>query len=300
MCDYPGVLFSENLRDRLLAIASTYAQVVAVDFGGDYTSTNLNALRANLVRETGDYDFDGVADDRSATIPLGTGFSPVKDKNFTQLLGKTKLLYWGAQIAVYNTTLDPDFSLLRLSSFDLLQFNSAVRANTTLGMASAIYSRKEDFLNGTASNADLRLVNAAGSLSLKTGGGLTAASARFLIRAADTWYVSASSVSSIKNLSINGAMESWYALSPTPNLLLNLSELGNPTLGSDLNDITAFGVYSLSPSVSGDKGHAAFHSVSAFTATLEPAKTLSARRLALCRQTRFSAWRATTSGTLRS
>jgi hypothetical protein len=251
-------------------------QVVAVDWGFvSYTSAAIPGTTPGFPISVGDFDFDGSADDKAKTVPFGTVFPPTTNANYNVPPGKTGTLYVGAQIASYNTSANPNFSAagFQITAQSQLVVGNAAAASLIQGMSSAFYSIKSDFLNGANLETDLRLPDAADSLVLKTGnsnvydslGSVT----RFLVQSAGQWYISVDSVSThTTTFSINGAQAMWYAFDPSVNQFLDLNNLGSMFLGSTLEDITAFGVYSLNPAFDGTVANTGHQAIAGFSALL--------------------------------
>lgn len=264
-------------------VSSLKAQVVtAVNWGSadGYSASNINGAQTAAQLFTQDYDFDGTSDDRGKVIPFGTLFSPTQSDNYVIPSGGTGLLYVGAQIVAYNSAADPALNIFRISggANTQAQISNAALASTTMGLSSAFYSVKNDFLDGASSGTDLRLVDATDSLTLKTGGQFKPTggntSARFLVQAGGLWYVSRDAVTAAnQTFAINGATALWYSYDPTQNQFLDLDNLGSAITGSTLVDITAYGVYTFSPSFSGATASAGIQSLTAFSAMLAPAST---------------------------
>jgi hypothetical protein len=251
---------------------STVWGALAVDFGGDYRTSNQNATQT-LTLETGDYDFAGGSNDRrgyrgidSSFISLGSTLPGVENKN--------KIFNAGVQIANFNSDVDPSLILYRLNSTtpsDTLQASNEA-GTTSMGLAFAPYVTKANFLNGQNTIDHLRFEDAENSISFSLVQLASGQTARFLVKSGSSWYVSASERKAAAEgaLSLNGYTETWYAYDPSNSLFLNTNNLGTGVSGSTLTDIQAFGVFMQGLNFDGTTSHAANFQVLSFQASVIP------------------------------
>lgn len=229
------------------SVASATAQIIAVDFSGDYgaTASFNNTLPAS---QTGDYDFDGTADDRRTYQNIDTvlTIAPGATSAFADgAPSRTSVVRAGFQIANIDSLTDPTFSNRRRLDFaggDATQIlNGAV--STAARMANATNIAKADFLNGAALAPNLTFANIAGSASANALALTTVGSPvmRLLVQDGSNWYISATSRANGGPLTLNGFAESWYAYDPSSNIFYNNSALGASVLGSTFTNIQAFG-----------------------------------------------------------
>jgi len=243
---------SSRLATALCAVAlligtTATGGVLAVDFGAAYTTVNINHGK-NEIKYNGDYNFDGVEDDRMTSVAFGTVFTPPNSANWTTVPGKSNgTIYHGVSLAVLGKqSIDPTISIDRIASNNRIQIGNTTIAGETLSQAVAIYWTAADFLNGQAA----KLADEAAGLSVTLNSTGSRPNVRFMVQAGGQWYVSASS--SQTTFSINGATSDWYAFDPTAKrLFLNESSLGTAVSGSSLGDITAAGVYGQATAYSG-------------------------------------------------
>lgn len=216
----------------------------AVRFGGNYASSNINSSKT-VAYDTADADFDGNADDRIGCVAFGSVFSPPNHTSWTNLPGQSNgTIYHGISVAVLNdTSVDPAISFDRLGGVvddDVIQMGFTRISGETLRQASAIYWTAPDYLNGVTPSMLDSLEVALGNQN-GVGG-----EARGLLQAGGCWYVSSNLVlsSSSAVLSLSGAESSWYEFDPDANhLFFDESNPGTEISGSDLENITAAGVY---------------------------------------------------------
>ncbi|MFA5687610.1 MAG: hypothetical protein WC959_00425 [Kiritimatiellales bacterium] len=228
----------------LIMTGSTAWGVLAVDFGGDYGSSDVDASKsASILESDKDFNFDGNNTDRRRYQPIDRDFLVLP-----ALANKNNVLYGGYQIAAFSATVNPgNVNYYRyLGAQKTLQISSA-GSTTNMGLAFTPYVKKADFLNGQAGVANLSFDNAANSVSftinLFNGTFAEGQTARALVQNGSTWYVSASEVTSATSLSFNGYTETWYAFDPSVNYFINTTNLGTGISGATLTDVQAFGVF---------------------------------------------------------
>ena len=241
---------------------------LVVDYSGSYVTANRNAAQTPVSFATGDYDFDGSSDDRAKIL---TWNSPFQVNNFVAPEGKTSVLNIGLQIANLNSAADPAFGLVRVASNSLLQFGSGGGAPGAQSLSAAVIVNKANFLNLSSSDP-LTFLSSAGSLSVSlTFNG--AGSARFVVQNGSQWFLSATSTttSGTFGADFNPATELWYAFDPTANQFFDASSPGAGVAGSTLQDINAFGVYTLFSNYDGTAAaNATRVNYSGFQASLTP------------------------------
>lgn len=214
--------------------------------GFSYVDATAN-FNNSLTTETGDYDFDGTADDRrtyqSITTALAAGSNPFATGAASN---RTSVVRAGFQMAVMNnTTITPGFGLKRIGNVaapngDLIQLGSGGGSNP-MRMVSAVNVAKADFLNGASSTGSLGFDNVVGMkarVATMTG----SSNARFLVQSGSDWYISDYSVTRATDMLANGYTETWYSYDPTSTLLYDNTDLGTGVSGSTLTDIQAFGI----------------------------------------------------------
>jgi hypothetical protein len=246
-------ILSQIALTGAVSLASTSligAAIIGVDFGGDYTATNINASIAPTVT-TVDADFDGFENDRAAIVPFGTIFSPPNSPSWTTPSGKSGgVIKHGISVANINSLVDPGIGT---------GSESAPRTSSRLGMQLAparcawpapTTGRNRVSSMGRMPSLGYRLpTKLVASLSLSTiqerrptmGGRLS----RVLVESDGSWYVSASVFGGTTgSISFNGATTNWYVFDPQVGTLFwDVATPGSPILGSTLTDITALGVY---------------------------------------------------------
>lgn len=255
--------------------------IVAVDFGADYTSSNINASISSTTVATVDADFDGTADDRAATVAFGTIFTSPNSANWTTPAGKSgAVIKHGISVGLidWNSGADPEPSIQldRISSADIIQVGNGP-GTSLLRMASAFYWEKSSFINGADATANLGFSNESSGISVSFNNSGTPTTGytrtgRVLVENAGSWYVSASLFGSTNGtLSFNGYTATWYLYDPeTGTLFWDNADTGTGIAGSDLSDITALGVYTQHELIDGTSGNAALHGFSGLQATLVP------------------------------
>ncbi|MEA2067659.1 MAG: hypothetical protein U9P12_00535, partial [Verrucomicrobiota bacterium] len=264
--------YASDTNSSAIAIAgfagSSEASTVAVDFAGDYRDGNQNAIKT-LVLETGDYDFDGTADDRRGYRAIGSVFlNPIiiEAGKEAGVAGKNKNLYAGYQIANLNSAVDPlESPNYKYSGSGDSAMATSAAGTTDMGMAFAPYVKKPNFLNGYNNVTNLVFEDIAGSASFSVrqfDGGQTA---RALVQNGSTWYVSGSEVTSTTTLSLNGYTETWYEFDPATSLFINPASLGAGVSGSTLIDIQAFGAFVQGIGFDGTGANAANLQIDAFS-----------------------------------
>jgi hypothetical protein len=235
-----------------VAAFSATTDGVAVDFGGSYSSVNINSTWAETWKN-GDFDLDGNADDRTSIVPFGSEFTPPNSANWTVLPGKSNgKIYQGFNVAVLDdTATSPQLAMSRIASNSRIQMGNTKLADKQLSQAFALYWVAAGFVNGTPAP----LINTNSSLSVTLASGGSKPAVRFLVRAQQSgkWYVSADS--STGSFSINGAAADWVEFDPTDDILfVDASALTNSVKGSELGNISAAGVYGQAQNYSGATG----------------------------------------------
>lgn len=233
------------------------AAITALDFGANYSDNNINMSVAGVTTyATGDYNFNGSANDRVVAVPFGTAHTVTNAAAWTTPEGKSgATIYTGFSLANIGSSTDPAFGLYRWNgSANNLQTTSGTAASRTsaMRMATAYYWEKADFLNGMDASTELSFANMAGSASVSyrfSGEMLddTLRLVRLMVRdGAGDWYLSASRQASGTNtLQINAATEEWHAYDPVADSMFYdrpALESGASISGTMITDITAFGV----------------------------------------------------------
>lgn len=250
-----------------LATAWSFGALV-VDYSGSYVTANRNAAQTPVTVVTGDFDSDGSSDDRARILAWN---SPFQVNGLVPPEGKTAVLNIGVQIANLNSSVDPNFGLLRIASNNLLQFGNSGGAPGAQSLSAAVIVNKANFLN-LSSSEPLGFLSAAGSLSVSltfNGSG----SARFVVQNGAQWYLSASAttVNGTFGADFNPATELWYAFDPSTNQFFNEASAGTGVAGATLRDINAFGVYAQFTDFDGTgAANATRVNFSAFQANLTP------------------------------
>jgi hypothetical protein len=273
-------LFTSLILAAFAAVTQTgHAQIRAVDFGGDYTSSNINnTTPAGSGYATGDYNFDGSSDDRAYIRPFGSEASFTGSDSFTTPTGKSgAFINYGISYANIGSLSDPaNNGLNRITSSDSIQATSGA-GTSAMRMASAWYWQKASFLNGLNVASGISFADQSGSLfaSINNTGTPTTGNqraSRFLVQSGGQWYLSESfSTATDGTLSINAATSNWYVFDPTANALFwDVTKPGGTVIGSLLTDITAIGIYTQHQLFDGTSGSAAVQGFSSFEATVVP------------------------------
>jgi len=264
----------------LVSASLASAAIVAVDFGADYTSSNINSSISPVV-STVDADFDGFADDRAAVVAFGTVFTPPNSANWTTPEGKSGgVILHGVSVAIidWDSETDPPASIKtdRISSADIIQVGNGA-GTSAMRMASAFYWEKSSFINGADGVAGLSFADQAEGISASfnnsgtptnSGGRLS----RVLVESDGSWYVSASVFGSTNGtISFNGYTTNWHAFDPAAGTLFwDTAAAGAGIAGSLLTDITALGVYTQHDLFNGSAENAAIQGFSGLQVTLVP------------------------------
>jgi hypothetical protein len=243
---------------------------LAVNFGPGRAAA-ANATKPTTL-QTGDYNFDGHADDRRLYQALDSFYINLTYTNHVSDVNNK--LYAGVQVVNNNSSTDPGINLSRFSS-GFVQVTTAA-GTADMGLAFAPTVIKDDFLNGLNVAGNLSFSNATGSatLSLSQFAAASASSftARLLVKSGDNWFVSGTekATSGAGSLSVNGYTETWYAYNPSDSLFLNTGALGEGVAGSTLTDIQAFGAFVQAVNINGTLQNAGNFQVGGFTADLIP------------------------------
>lgn len=226
-----------------------------LDFGGDYVSAITIATSTVNGATTGDYDFDGSADDTARSVTFGTIWSPTTSGNWTTPAGKSgSNLRYGKSVANLGSTSDPSggFKYDRIVNYavpNTVQVSGGNGTGTTsnMSMASAFYYDKADFLNGWGTTGDLAF-DPTGEISIDFAINRGVGEGRALVRNGTDWYLSADAlIGAAANggtLTISPATSDFYAFDPTANqLLFDTDNPGALVSGFTLTNITAIGLH---------------------------------------------------------
>ena len=237
----------------LVGVSISYGAQVAVDFGGAYSDRSINSGK-KVAHVTGDFDFDGVVNDRAAVVEFGSLFTPPRSGAWKELDGKSNgPIYQGLSIALLG---EPDVDLEDIMSrVSMGRIQMGVKCpGQELRLAAAIYWEAEDFLCSGKETVMAPLANEPKSLtaSLKHNG--VKPVIRFLVQAEGKWYVSADCGYG-SSMKLNGATAMWHEFDPVADqLFLNEKNLGPAVVGSSLGNITAAGLYAQTAHFKGDSG----------------------------------------------
>lgn len=269
-----------GLLAGLFLSAPLGAAILALDFGANYTTTNINAATSPTLSDV-DADFDGFADDRSVNVAFGTDFSPPNSPNWTTPGGKSGgVIKHGVSVGLLNWVngVDPEpaINLNRISSADIIQVSSGP-GTASLRMASAYYWEKASFVNGADSAGALSFENAAESISINfnnsgtptnTGGRL----GRALVQSNGNWFISDNLFGGTTGtIAFNGSTSDWYAFNPqSGTVFVDVNNLGSATLGSALTDITAVGIYTQHELINGTANNAAIQGFNGMQVSMVP------------------------------
>ena len=261
----------------LVTIAGNFssAQIVGVDFGGDYDGGlgSRNSPLINVVQQdTGDFNGDAATDSREF-VPIDTPqfFVELDVAGFPGLVGKNNKFHAGAQNVNYSTTATPTgIGLFRWegTSLDGLQMTSGEIGTASMGMAFTPHVKKSEFLNGLDGAGSVGFADLADSVSMEWehGGTPTAGSGirrnRLLVQNGSDWYISgATSGSKTRNesnpFSLNPFTEAFYPIDPSTNLFYeevsdaDTTPVGTGVLGSTFTDIQALGVHMMNTDFNG-------------------------------------------------
>jgi len=275
-------LFTSLILAAFAAVTQTgHAQIRAVDFGGDYTSNNINnTTPPDSGYATGDYNFNGSSDDRAYIRPFGSEASFTGSPNFVTPTGKSGgVINYGISYANIGSTNDPATTgLNRISSSDIIQASSGGGAGTSaMRMASAWYWQKPSFLNGLSSATGLSFADQNGSLFASINNNLNPTAgneraSRFLVQSGGQWYLSTSSFTGTTGtLAINASTATWYSFDPAANALFwDVRNPGSTVTGNTFTDITAIGIYTQHELFDGTATTSAVQGFSSFEATVVP------------------------------
>ncbi len=247
---------------------------LAVDFGGDYRDGNQNA-DSTLVYETGDYDLDGMADDRRGYRTIDSVFlTPITVEAGKEagVEGKSKNIYAGYQVANLNVLTDPpvspNYKYAGSAADQLVAFSGA--GTTRMSHVFTPHVKKENFLSGLSDNAYiLSFEDAADSVSFDLDQLLLGGTARVLVQNGSDWYVSDTGLTATGSLSVNGYTETWHPYDPSVSQFLDASSLGAGVSGSTLTDIQAVGVLAQKLDFDGTVANASRFGIGAITANME-------------------------------
>jgi len=255
---------------------------IILDFGGDYVSAITDATSTVNAATTGDYDFDGSADDTARSVTFGTVWSPTTSGNWTTPAGKSgpKLRY-GKSVANLGSATDPSdsFKYDRITNSSVPNtvqvsgFNDINSSTTLMSMASAFYYDKADFLNGWETADDL-VFGVTGEISIDFDIDRGVGEGRALVRNGTDWYLSADALIGAAadggTLTISPAMSDFYAFDPTANqLLFDTDTPGALVSGSTLTNITAIGLHMQHRNYDGTSAFIPYEFFTGFSATIE-------------------------------
>lgn len=224
-----------------------------VDFGSVYVETGFIHANPTLSpASTGDYNFDGSANDTARSVEFGTVWGPTTKGNWLQPYGKSgRNLRYGKVIANLDSATDPvgGFKYDRVVSFtqpNTVQISNDNGATSTnrISMASAFYFKKQDFLNGLATLETIR-AGEIGQIKVNFTMRMVEAEGRVLLRNGEDWYVSKSVHlgGAAHELAVNPSASVFYPFNPDAKLLFNSDSPGSEVDGSTFANITAIGVH---------------------------------------------------------
>jgi len=259
-----------------------------LDFGGEYVSSITNATSTVNGPTTGDYDFDGSADDTARSVTFGTVWSPTTSGNWTTPTGKSgPNLHYGKSVANLGSANDPSggFEYDRIVNYAIphtVQVSGFNGAGTTtlMSMASAFYYNKTDFLNGWGAVGDLAF-DASGEISIDFDINRHVGEGRALVRNGSDWYLSADaligSAASGGTLTISPARSEFYPFDPIADLLLfDTDNPGTPVFGSALTNITAIGLHMQHRNYDGTNENIPYEFFTGFSASIKDMVTVEA------------------------
>jgi hypothetical protein len=278
----------------LVTIAGNFsaAQIVGVDFGGDYDGGlgSRNSPLINIVQQdTGDFNGDAATDSREF-VPIDTPefFVELDIVGFPGLVGKNNKFHAGAQNVNYSTTATPTgIGLFRWegTSLDGLQMTSGQIGTASMGMAFTPHVKKSEFLNGLDAAGSVSFADLTEGVSMQWehGGTPTAGVGirrnRLLVQNGSDWFISEStSGSKTRNaanpFSLNPFSETFYPFDPSTNFFYeevsdaDITPVGVGVLGSTLTDIQALGVHMMNTGFNGFIIHNSNMRLLDFSATL--------------------------------
>lgn len=214
----------------------------AVDFSGDFISSNQNLNKALTESEEGDFNFDGNEFDLRSYRTIETGFGTIGNPN--NLPNKTRTIHAGYQIATIGSFLDPPVpNLFRFNAnVDTIQVTSGAVASEA-AMCFTPHVRKENFTNGFSTNdKDLIFTDEPNAITIVMAQAASVDTVRALVQNGKNWYVSATEITG-NTLTINGLTETWYPYDPSANQFIDTDNLSGGVSGSTLANIKAIGVF---------------------------------------------------------
>lgn len=257
---------SSLMLTALLSLPATLmAQTRGVAFGGDYNNSGTGTLNAQLTsptQNTGDFDFDGIADDARYLLPITNNYRvPLVIAPNPGITGVTFNIYAGYQAvyADYNSTVIATVGApanykhrFNGTGADTLQAsipNPITGQGGTVSVVFAPNSVKADFLNNFNTVSKVGFLDAAASVTFdvskfpnSSGTPVGTSFARAMVKSGANWYVSNTATSTAGVFSLNGFTETWYPYNPATNLVFNASSPGTAVAGSTINNIQAYGV----------------------------------------------------------
>jgi hypothetical protein len=242
------------LAGTLLAgFSAAYGAQIAIDFGGAYSDRSINSSK-RVSHVTGDFDFDGIANDRAAVVEFGSVFSPPRSGGWNELDEKSNgPIYQGLSVALLG---EPDVDLENMMSrVSMGRIQLGVKCpGQTLRLAAAIYWEAQDFLCSGKEAVQAPLANEPKSLTATLKHNGVKPTVRFLVQAGGAWYLSADRGHG-NSMKLNGAAAMWHEFDPVANqLFLDEKKLGPAVSGSALGNITAAGIYAQTEKFNGDSG----------------------------------------------
>jgi hypothetical protein len=266
----------------------SWAQVVAVDWGGSYGnsfSTTLSQGHGNATNKTGDYTFDGNSD-AAYILPFGGVFSPSADSRYLAPAGKTGPLFTGTMLVNHSSATAPTNSgIYRWSAAtDPNQLQRTAPTNssssTNMSMSTSYFAKKTNFLNGLNTAGPVGFSDqtngASVSLSALRNSGSGVATVGFIAQEGSDWYFTLAFTRAATNSDFSGTITlnpyaaNWYAFDPLINQLVNTSDLGVAKAGSTFTDINAFGILGQNFGFNGTAANSQKFDVTGFSVAMVP------------------------------
>ena len=279
------ILFAAIASSGLIAASASAASITMVDFGynANYIPTESFVANTNRTTDTatGDFDFDGTADDTATYVANGTTWTPPSSASWTTPSGKNGPgLLWGTALATLNSATAPTNRF----GTDAIRDNGGLEAiqaiptplavATSQSMTSAFYYTKSSFLNGLNVVSNLSFSSGSNmSFDLTVARGSNSGQGRFLVQDGTQWYVSASSINfQGTTLSIDPYASTFYAINLTGASLgfFNSASPGSGVSGSTFTNIQGFGVQMQHINYAGASAFTPYELVKGFSATAVP------------------------------
>jgi hypothetical protein len=278
------ILFAAIASSGLIAASASAASITMVDFGNtNYIPTNSFLANTNRPTDTatGDFDFDGTADDTATYVANGTTWTPPSSAGWTTPSGKNGPgLLWGTALANLNFATAPtnrfgtDAIRDNSGSESIQAIPTSTAVATQQSMTSAFYYTKSSFLNGLNVVSNLSFSSGSNmSFDLNVSRGSNAGQGRFLVQDGTQWYVSASSINFLgSTLSIDPYASTFYAINLTGASLgfFNSASPGSDVSGSTFTNIQGFGVQMQHLNYAGASAFTPYELVKGFSATAVP------------------------------